>query len=48
MLETWNCEGANAWVVSEELEGLIMLWLSENVYNQRIQLSNREIGNGFV
>ena len=46
MLETWYIEGVNAWALSEELEGFLMLWLGEKLYNQRHQLSNRETGNG--
>ena len=37
----------SAWELAEELEGFLVMWLNETLYEQRLQLSGREMGNGF-
>ena len=48
-LETKQCSGVSAGAVAQKLESFVMEWVTETIYNRRIQWAGgvAEKGNGF-
>ena len=48
-LQTQQCSGVCAWAVAQKLESFIMEWVTDTIYNRRIQWAGgfTEKGNGF-